>query len=238
MAEAAYAAKWRDFIKHVGFTVRPRDAAAWQAIVKNSDAEARELLAWLPAKLKAYTPAARAILPLLDRNSIFLDFGGNCGLIGWHLHDRVAEYHLMDISPDALEMAQSVVLREQPNCFFHLSNGEDLANLNEASYTFVYAKAVIQHLPRRLVVTYLREFCRVLRPGSMLYFTNVFESFGEKVAPSSEEVSWHVREIPMAELHQVLDAAGFELTGIDLSCDLRPGGAMSGWVKALKRAPR
>jgi SAM-dependent methyltransferase len=48
--------------------------------------------------------------------------------------------------------------------------------LAEESFAFVYSNIVLQHMPRRLAVGYLREFVRVLEPGGVLVF-GVQDSF-------------------------------------------------------------
>ena len=48
--------------------------------------------------------------------------------------------------------------------------GERLDGIGDRSIDFVYSSIVLQHIPRPYSLAYLREFCRVIRPGGLIVF--------------------------------------------------------------------
>jgi SAM-dependent methyltransferase len=67
-----------------------------------------------------------------------------------------------------------------------LTNAEERLPFADESFAFVYSNIVLQHVPRRLALGYLREFVRVLEPGGALVF-GVQDSFvGKDVASRVE----------------------------------------------------
>ena len=60
-------------------------------------------------------------------------------------------------------------LRDVPNARVHVTSGSDLDLLSGDYFDFVYSYAVFQHIPSRdVVLSYLREAQRVLKPGGIL----------------------------------------------------------------------
>jgi SAM-dependent methyltransferase len=60
-------------------------------------------------------------------------------------------------------------LAAAPNAVVSRTNGSDLSGFADASIDFCYSYAVFQHIPEReVVLSSLREACRVLKPGGIL----------------------------------------------------------------------
>ena len=60
-------------------------------------------------------------------------------------------------------------LRGIPHAHAHVGAGSDLAQFADASFDYVYSYAVFQHIPsREVVMNYLAETVRVLKPGGLV----------------------------------------------------------------------
>jgi hypothetical protein len=60
-------------------------------------------------------------------------------------------------------------MREVPHAQVHVTSGADLGIFEDAWFDFVYSYIVFQHIPsREIVLNYLREARRVLKPGGVL----------------------------------------------------------------------
>lgn len=79
-----------------------------------------------------------------------------------------AEIHGVDISEEMVQRARAR-LRDVPHAHVRVNDGAGLADFAGDSFDFVYSYAVFQHIPsREVVLTYLREAWRVLKPGGFL----------------------------------------------------------------------
>jgi ubiquinone/menaquinone biosynthesis C-methylase UbiE len=57
------------------------------------------------------------------------------------------------------------------NVTFEVNEATDLRRFEDASFDLVYSMIVLQHVPDRDAIGgYVREFCRVLRPGGLAVF--------------------------------------------------------------------
>jgi len=78
------------------------------------------------------------------------------------------EIHGIDVSDEMIRRAQEN-LRDIPHAHPHHTSGADLAPFADESFDFVYSYAVFQHIPSLdVVMNYLREAKRVLKPGGLL----------------------------------------------------------------------
>jgi len=102
-----------------------------------------------------------------------LDFGCGVGRLTQAMARRFAACVGVDISEEMIRRAEA--LNQYAKCSYLTSLTERLLFASE-SFSFVYCNIVLQHMPRRLAVGYLREFVRVLQPGGVLVF-GVQDSF-------------------------------------------------------------
>jgi 2-polyprenyl-3-methyl-5-hydroxy-6-metoxy-1,4-benzoquinol methylase len=102
-------------------------------------------------------------LPQLDR---VLDFGSGAGRLSQALASHAKRVTGVDISAPMIETARR--LDRTDNCEFLLNERADLSLFEDHTFDLVYSSLVIQHLPREAGFTFLREMCRVLRPGGAL----------------------------------------------------------------------
>lgn len=78
------------------------------------------------------------------------------------------EIHGVDISDEMVVLARQKLARV-PNAHVHVNSGSDLGMFDDGYFDFVYSWIVFQHIPdKNVVLTYLREAQRVLKPGGVL----------------------------------------------------------------------
>lgn len=110
---------------------------------------------------------------LPDSDGAALDFGCGVGRLTQAMARRFAACVGVDISEEMIRKAAA--LNAYAHCSYMTSATERLPVADE-SFAFVYSNIVLQHVPRRLALGYLREFVRVLEPGGVLVF-GVQDSF-------------------------------------------------------------
>jgi SAM-dependent methyltransferase len=138
---------------YVAFGARDQDEAGFESTVADVLPILEEELKRFP---KEYAPTRRA-----------LEIGCGPGRLMKPLSRHFAEIHGVDVSDEMIRLARER-LREIPNAFPHASDGASLAQFADESFDFVYTYAVFQHIPSRdVVLQYMRETCRVLKPGGI-----------------------------------------------------------------------
>ena len=115
-----------------------------------------------------------------DIEGTALDFGCGVGRLTQAMARRFAACVGVDISEEMIRKAEA--LNRYSHCSYVVSAAERLPFADE-SFSFVYSNIVLQHLPRRLAMGYLREFVRMLEPGGLLVF-GVQDSFVTRDASS------------------------------------------------------
>ena len=97
-----------------------------------------------------------------------LEIGCGPGRLLLPMSRHFGEIHGVDISEEMAALARKR-LRNVPNARVHVTSGSDLGALSDDYFDFVYSYAVFQHIPSRdVVLSYLREAKRVLKPGGIL----------------------------------------------------------------------
>jgi SAM-dependent methyltransferase len=120
---------------------------------------------------------------LPDAAGAALDFGCGVGRLTQAMGRRFAACVGVDISEEMIRRAEG--LNPYAHCSYMTSVTKRLL-FAEESFVFVYSNIVLQHMPRKLAVGYLREFVRVLEPGGVLVF-GVQDSFVAKDVASRVE---------------------------------------------------
>lgn len=101
--------------------------------------------------------------------SLALDFGCGVGRLSRALARDFDSVVALDISSSMLAEARSANA-DFSNIEFLQNTAPDLAIIASDSVDFIYSNIVLQHLPADNQLTYIAEFCRVLRPGGVLVF--------------------------------------------------------------------
>ena len=111
-----------------------------------------------------------AALALPQGRDRALDFG--CGLgrmtraLAAHFDDCVG----VDISEEMVRGAREANA-DLGNVSFEVNHATDLRRFDDASFDLVYSMIVLQHVPDRdAIESYVREFCRIVRPGGLAVF--------------------------------------------------------------------
>ena len=99
-----------------------------------------------------------------------LDFGCGLGRVTRALADRFEECVGVDISEGMVKSARELNGNIE-GVSFVVNVATDLSLFADGSFDFVYSNIVLQHVPdRRVIESYIAEFCRVLRPDGLLIF--------------------------------------------------------------------
>lgn len=99
-----------------------------------------------------------------------LDFGCGAGRLTRALSGHFAACTGVDISEPMIDLARELNA-DREGCRFVVNTQPDLGLFEDASFDLVLTEIVLQHLPgRTAILTYVREFVRVLRPGGLLEF--------------------------------------------------------------------
>jgi ubiquinone/menaquinone biosynthesis C-methylase UbiE len=100
-----------------------------------------------------------------------LDFGCGLGRMTRALAQRFDECIGVDISEEMVRGARDANAGVE-GLSFVVNHADDLSRFPDASFDLVYSMIVLQHVPDRgAIESYVREFCRVLRPGGLAVFS-------------------------------------------------------------------
>jgi SAM-dependent methyltransferase len=104
--------------------------------------------------------------PARDRRA--LDIGCGPGRLMLPLADHFGEIHGIDVSDEMIKLARAR-LNSVPHAHLHVGSGSDLQPFENDYFDLVYSYVVFQHIPsQEIVLNYLREAQRVLKPGGIL----------------------------------------------------------------------
>ena len=160
-----------------------------------------------------------------------LDFGCGVGRLTQALCEHFQEAFGVDISYSMIEIAESYNVFDA-RCEYRVNTSDDLAQLDDASFDFVYSNISLQHSPPEASSKYIAEFFRILRPGGV----GVFQipsgprhkpgSFGERIYSVKRgplRRFWkRIRGLPPVEIHylnqsvvkEIIEASGGRLIDV------------------------
>jgi ubiquinone/menaquinone biosynthesis C-methylase UbiE len=102
-------------------------------------------------------------------SELALDYGCGVGRLSRALATRFQRVVGVDISDTMLAEARSVNARFS-NVHFVRNNGNALPGIADRTVDFIYSNIVLQHSPKEVQQSLIKEFCRILRPGGVLVF--------------------------------------------------------------------
>jgi SAM-dependent methyltransferase len=124
-------------------------------------ATANEIVAKFESELMRLPPTPKEGLRALE-------IGCGPGRLMVPMSKYFGEIHGVDISDEMVALAKRKLARIA-NAHVHLNSGADLCMFDNCSFDFVYSFTVFQHIPdKELVLNYIREAQRVLKPGGVL----------------------------------------------------------------------
>jgi SAM-dependent methyltransferase len=139
---------------YVGFGRRGQDEEEFLS-------SAAETVAKIEGELTRLPPA-----PPSSRRA--LEIGCGPGRLMLPLSRHFGEIHGIDVSDEMVAIARGH-LAAIPNAYVHLGPGDALSMFAGEFFDFVYSYIVFQHIPEReMVLSYLRESRRVLKPTGVL----------------------------------------------------------------------
>lgn len=170
-----------------------------------------------------------------------LEIGCGAGRMTGRLAELAGSVVALDVSPEMLRLAREN-LAGAGNVELVLGSGHDLAGVPDHSVDVVFSYVTLQHVPtRQAQLAYLRETCRVLRPGGRAALQVRAPGVRAGVLDLAGQVgrAWRGRQTLRREwrgvrLRRVEVLAAVRRPGIEV--DLRPRGSRHLWV-VLTRAP-
>lgn len=166
-------------------------------LVRSADTESR---------LREVRMQARALAPLLRRNTVLLEIGaGDCAL-ALHLADQVGHVHAIEASTEA------VGYLEAPDNLHLVVSGETRTGLAEASIDVAYSCHYLEHLHPDDVGDHAHEMRRVLRPEGCYVCVTPHRLWGPHDISryfDEEPLGLHLREYGFDDLIGLLRGAGF-----------------------------
>jgi len=124
-------------------------------------ATANEIVARFESELGRLPPA-----PKEGRRA--LEIGCGPGRLMIPMSKNFGEIHGVDISDEMAALARQKLARIA-HAHVHVNSGADLRMFDDGYFDFVYSFTVFQHIPsKEVVLNYIREAQRVLKPGGIL----------------------------------------------------------------------
>jgi SAM-dependent methyltransferase len=159
-----------------------------------------------------------------------IEIGSGLGRLCLALADRFDRVVGVDVSPEMVQRAQELV--DDPRVSFRVSDGLGLRTFDDETVDLVLSFTVFQHIPTAsIVLDYLAEAGRVLRPGGLLAFQwnntpgsrrwaarRMALTALQKTGLHRERYNRHAPEflgtrIPLAPVQRRLEQNGLELVG-------------------------
>jgi SAM-dependent methyltransferase len=171
-----------------------------------------------------FSASAAEVMPMFEREFArltpapesarrALEIGCGPGRLMIPMSRCFGEIHGVDVSDEMVSLA-SERLRDIPNAHVHATSGDSLGMFADAYFDFIYSYIVFQHIPsREIVLNYLREAQRALKPGGVLCCQL------RGTAPLASEMSresetWTGCHFSAGEMAQFAREQAFPLVGI------------------------
>ncbi|MCC6395272.1 MAG: methyltransferase domain-containing protein [Bryobacterales bacterium] len=136
-----------------------------------------------------------------------LEIGCGAGRVTRALSEVFGEVWAVDVSGEMIRQAGEF-LRDRPNVHLLQNNGADLHAVTEcASFDFAFSTIVFQHIPSRgVIVGYVREVHRLLRPGALFKF----QVQGDTSFETKPDDTWLGVSFSDAQAVEMAETCGFE----------------------------
>lgn len=98
-----------------------------------------------------------------------MDFGCGAGRLTQALCEHFEGVIGIDIAQTMVDTARRYN-RHGERCSYRVNTSDDLAQLEDAHFDFVYSNIALQHSPPEATTKYISEFFRILKPGGIALF--------------------------------------------------------------------
>jgi len=135
-----------------------------------------------------------------------LEIGCGAGRVTRALARLFGEVHAVDVSGEMIAQATEA-LRSRPNATVYQNNGMDLSIVPVGDFDFAFSTIVFQHIPsREVIVNYVREVSRLLRPGALFKF----QVQGDPSLQTDADDTWLGVPFSDAQAVEMAEQCGFE----------------------------
>lgn len=135
-----------------------------------------------------------------------LEIGCGAGRVTRALAKLFGEVHAVDVSGEMIAQAREA-LSARPNANVYQNNGMDLSIIPVRDFDFAFSTIVFQHIPsREVIVNYVREVSRLLRPGALFKF----QVQGDPSLQTDADDTWLGVPFSDAQAVQMAAECGFE----------------------------
>lgn len=135
-----------------------------------------------------------------------IEIGCGAGRITRALAKRFGEVYAVDVSGEMVAQARQACAG-LPNARFFQNNGMDLSILPDIGYDFAFSTIVFQHIPsREIIVNYVREVGRLLKPGALFKF----QVQGDSSISTEPDDTWLGVPFSDEQACAMAEACGFE----------------------------
>lgn len=135
-----------------------------------------------------------------------LEIGCGAGRVTRALARLFGEVHAVDVSGEMIAQATEA-LRSRPNATVYQNNGMDLSIVPVGDFDFAFSTIVFQHIPSRdVIVNYVREVSRLLRPGALFKF----QVQGDPSLQTDADDTWLGVPFSDAQAVEMAEQCGFE----------------------------
>ncbi len=139
-----------------------------------------------------------------------LEIGCGPGRLMKPLSRHFGEIHGVDVSDEMIRLGRER-LSDIPHAHFHLTDGGTLPQFADESFEFIYSYAVFQHIPtRELVLSYMREIRRLLKPGGL--FHGQFNGLSRSGEAAD---TWNGVSFTAVDIHSFTRENGLQLLNLD-----------------------
>jgi SAM-dependent methyltransferase len=192
---------------------RAREDAHYYVAFGGRDQDEAEFLATAADVLRSIEAQLKRLPAKANHRALkALEIGCGPGRLVKPLSRHFGEIHGVDVSDEMIKLARQRLV-DTPHAYFHATNGSSLEQFADDSFDFVYSYAVFQHIPsREVVLEYMREICRVLKPGG------VFHGQFNGLPHSGDPNTWSGVFFSAADIHAFTREHGIRLlnlTGVD-----------------------
>ncbi len=144
---------------------------------------------------------------LINKNSEILDIGCGVGRAEYLLAKKVKSVLGIDISKSMVSNARKNI--KDKNVEFLVTNGKNLSEINNKKFDLIFSILVLQHVPRKIFETYLKESYLLLKKGGKLFFQISINQTNHNSEPTKDH-PWALRHDRIENLKELLSKLGYK----------------------------